>query len=223
MPEQDTHGGAVRLGDLLVAKALVTRAQLEEAIILQQSTMSNKRLGEVLLRMGYVTSRSLSDNLAELLNIPTINLQEADIPQSIIDSVRPDVAQIYRIVPVRIGEGFIEVATDEPNNLEKLDLLEKIFEGQVIPLVATKEDINEKLRLCYGAQSTSVKTMLSSISTASSMSTLSSMGTISGASALTGSSLGSMSSGSISSLSGASSLSGVDIDVVPTEKSRKAN
>ena len=61
-------------GQTLVEQEVITQPQLDEAIHKQQTTMSNRRLGEVLLRLGYITKRHISLGLAEQLGISTVKL-----------------------------------------------------------------------------------------------------------------------------------------------------
>jgi type II secretory ATPase GspE/PulE/Tfp pilus assembly ATPase PilB-like protein len=190
-------------GQTLVEQGVVTKQQLDEAIHKQQTTMSNRRLGEVLVRLGYITRRHISQGLADQLGIPTVSLAEIEIPKKIVDLVPLNVALIYRIVPVRKEGDALCVATADPTNIDVLDNLERLLEAPIKPLLCTPDDIRTALARYYGANESTVESMLSTMSSAS---TLSSLSTLSSASSVS----------SASSLSGFSSLSSVS-DASATE------
>jgi len=185
-------------GETLVEQQVITKQQLEEAIHKQQTSMSNRRLGEVLVRLGYITRRHISQGLAEQLGIPTVNLEETEIPRKIIDRVPLNVALIYRIVPVRTDNGALCVATADPTDIDTLDNLERLLETPIRPLLSTPDDIRGALAKYYGANESTVESMLSTMSSASTMSSLSTLSSLGSASSLSGfSSLSSVSDASI--------------------------
>lgn len=206
-------------GQTLVEQAVITQPQLDEAIHKQQTTMSNRRLGEVLLRLGYITKRHISLGLADQLGISTVNLTEIEIPRKIVDMVPLNVALIYRIVPVRKEGEALCVAMEDPTDVERLDNLERLLDGLIRPLLCTADDIREGLSKYYGATESTVESMLSTISSASTMSTMSSLSSLSSvSSAAADSSLsgfGSLSSVSDASLDFHESLTGDDADEGP--------
>jgi type II secretory ATPase GspE/PulE/Tfp pilus assembly ATPase PilB-like protein len=186
-------------GQTLVEQSVITQPQLDEAIHKQQTTMSNRRLGEVLLRLGYITKRHISLGLADQLDIPTINLGEIEIPRKVVDMVPLNVALIYRIVPVRMEGDALCVAMEDPTDVERLDNLERLLDVLVRPLLCTADDIRDALSKYYGATESTVESMLSTMSSASTMSTMSSLSSLSSVSSVSAD----------SSLSGFSSLSSV--------------
>jgi type II secretory ATPase GspE/PulE/Tfp pilus assembly ATPase PilB-like protein len=201
-------------GQTLVEQDVITQPQLDEAIHKQQTTMANRRLGEVLLRLGYITKRHISLGLAEQLGIPTVSLTEIEIPRKIVDMVPLNVALIYRIVPVRKEGEALCVAMEDPTDVERLDNLERLLDVIIRPLLCTADDIREGLSKYFGATESTVESMLSTISSASTMSTMSSLSSLSSVSSVSADSslsgFGSLSSVSDASLDFHESLVGGD-------------
>ncbi|NIM04834.1 MAG: hypothetical protein GTO55_02685 [Armatimonadetes bacterium] len=56
------------IGEILVEKELVTRAQLEEALVLQRR-QPGKKIGEVLVKLGYVDKKDVLRAHAEQLGM----------------------------------------------------------------------------------------------------------------------------------------------------------
>ncbi len=184
-------------GQRLVERGVISQKQLDEAIHKKQTSMGHRRLGEILVRLGYIGKQHIMEGLSDQLEIPIINLADREIPDRIRNLIEPNVATVYRVIPVSQENGTLTVATADPTNVNALDNLERLLELQVTPVIATEEDIANALGKYYGLQETTVESMLSTVSSASSMSTLSTMSNVSSmASSL--SSVGSMSASDIS-------------------------
>ena len=200
--------GIKLFGQLLIEKKLITEQQLDEAIHRKQTTMSHRRIGEILVRLGYLSKSHITEMLAEQLGLPIVRLSEREIPERIRSLVDGGVATLYRVVPVSEENGTIVLATADPTNVNNLDNLGRLLDRQIKPVVTTPDEISAALNKYYGLNESSVENMLSTVSSASSMSSLSTMSNVSSLS----SSLGSMGSLSASEIS-MSSIGADDLDV----------
>ncbi len=185
-------------GKQLLDKKLVTQKQLDEALERQRTSMGNRKLGDILVRLGYLSKSQIAELLSEQLGIPLINLAEREIPPRVRALMDGAIATLYRVVPVEERGTALVVATADPTNINTLDNLARLLDRPVEPVLATQEDISESLGRYYGHQRDTVESMLSSASSASSVSSLSSM---------------SGSAGSSSSLASFGSLSAEDLSI----------
>lgn len=203
------------LGRRLVDRGIINQEQLDEAIHKQQTNMSGRKLGEVLVRLGYISKSHIAEGLADQLGIPIVTLKNREIPDRIRTLVEPDIATLYRVIPIGEDHGRILLAMEDPNNLNKLDNLERLLGASIDPQLATKEDIRDALGKYYGMADQTVESMLSSVSSASSMSTLSTMSNLSSLD----SSMSSMSSMSASDMSFSSmSMDSIDYNDIKTDR-----
>ena len=196
-------------GQSLVDRKVINQEQLDEAVHRQQTGMKGKKLGEVLVRLGYISKSHISEGLAEQLGIPIIKLSEREIPEAIRARVDVRVAQLYRVIPVEFEYGVLRVATSDPTNMNNLDNLSRLLECSVEPVLASDEEIRGALAKYYGLADKTVESMLSTVSSASTMSTLSTMSNMSSLDSSMGS-LGSLSSQSMSMSS--MSMDSLDVD-----------
>jgi len=197
-------GGMELFGESLLRRGVISKKQLDEAIHKRETTMSNRKLGEILVRLGYISREHVTDTLAEQLGIVRVNLNETEIPEAVIECVDPQIATIYHVVPVRKEGDTLYVATADPTNIELFDDLRRLLGCPVEPLLSTAEHIRDALSKYYNVRESTVESMLSTMSSAS---TLSSLSTMSDMSSLSG--LSSLSN--ISNVS-ADSLSSLDLD-----------
>ncbi len=199
--------GYSMFGQSLLERGLITQVQLDEAIHRQQTTMPGKKLGDILVRLGYLSKSHIPDALATQLNIPIINLNEREIPERIRNLVDVQIAQLYRVIPIEEDGGVLRFATADPTNYNQMDNLGRLLERPIEPVLASEDDISQALNKYYGLKDATVETMLSTVSSASTMSTLSTMSNLSSLD----SSAGSL--GSLSSIDSMSSMSMDSIDV----------
>ena len=206
------QGGYTLFGKRLVERGIISQQQLDEAIHKQQTTMAHRKLGEILVRLGYISKSHITEGLADQLGIPIIKLSEREIPERIRSQVDGGIATLYRVIPVEERGKTLVVATADPTNINNLDNLSRLIDRPVEPVLAMPEDISFALNKYYGLQEATVETMLSTASSASTMSTLSSM-----------SNLGSL-DGSLSSMASMSasdiSMSSIGLDGLEEEKGK---
>ena len=207
-------------GQRLVERSIITQQQLNEAIHKQQTTMGHRKLGEILVRLGYISKSHITDQIADQLDIPIIRLATREIPERIRGLVEGNIATLYRVIPVAEEGETLVIATADPTNINNLDNLQRLLDRPVKPVLCTPEEIREALRAYYGLSETTVETMLSTVSSASTMSTLSTMSNLSSEDSSL-SSVSSMSASDISlksisvgnvELEGDASISGLDED-----------
>ncbi|HQE84425.1 MAG TPA: ATPase, T2SS/T4P/T4SS family [Candidatus Hydrogenedentes bacterium] len=203
-------------GQTLVEKGVISQKQLDEAIHKQQTTMGHRKLGEILVRLGYLSKSHITEGLAEQLGIPIVRLSDREIPERIRNLVEPNIATLYRIIPIGEAGDRLIIATADPTNFTALENVERLLERPVEPQLAPVEDIAEALSKYYGLNEHTVESMLTSVSSASTMSTLSTMSNVSSLD----SSMSSVSSMSASDISMSSiSVDATDFNVGPTDDS----
>jgi type II secretory ATPase GspE/PulE/Tfp pilus assembly ATPase PilB-like protein len=184
-------------GQRLVEKGIIKQQQLDEAIHKQQTTMAHRKIGEILVRLNYISKHHVTEGLADQLGIPIVKLADREIPERIRGLIDGSIATLYRVIPIEERGNTIVIATADPTNINNLDNLRRLLDRDVEPVLSTGEEISVALHKCYGLQDNTVETMLSSVSSASSMSTLSTMSNLSSLDSSM-SSLGSMSASDIS-------------------------
>ncbi len=86
---------SVRIGDLALAASLVTPAQLHEAR--EQQRKTGRRLGAVLVELGYLSEPQVTDLVAKQYGLPAVHdLDNAQVP------TRRAVARAPRALPVAL-------------------------------------------------------------------------------------------------------------------------
>lgn len=143
VPEEPGEGGprhtGVRLGDLLKQHDLVTEDQIVVALGRQKE--SGKRLGHLLVELGFVAERALAQVLAEQLDLEVVDLRHAELDPDLVATLPEKTARELHAIPVKKEGARIEVAVGDPLAPELQSKLIQALESPVRLVVAGVTDI----------------------------------------------------------------------------------
>jgi hypothetical protein len=144
---------AIRLGELLIKKNLLTQAQLEEA--LQAQVIFGGTLGTILIEMGLITENVLAETLANLLNLPCLKPNQLEnIPEHVINIISPELAEKHKVVPVSVNGKKLTLAMESPHDLKSIDEI-SFRTGYIIqPILALEVRLIFALEHYYGVKRT---------------------------------------------------------------------
>lgn len=115
-----------RLGDLLVQKGLLTRAQLRSA--LDEVVTSGDLLGRVLLRRGWIFEDELARTLAEQLGLPFLDLHQVGVQEAARELLPREIGLRLAVVPARVAaDGTVTVAVADPTEELGREALEELI------------------------------------------------------------------------------------------------
>src|SRR5512147_3133118 len=101
-----------KLGDLMKEAGLIDDFQLESALSHQRNW--GGKLGAILVELEFAKEEDVAKVIAEKLKTPYADLFNPEIPKSIIQLLKADVAKKYSVVPVRQEGGIVLVAMADP-------------------------------------------------------------------------------------------------------------
>ncbi len=136
-----------KIGDLLIEKGLITKAQLKECLQLQG--FSGKRLGEVLTEKGYVTEDQLIDTISERLSIPKISLASMVIDPNVLRHVSVEVARRYTLIPIFEIGNTLTIAMADPLNIIAIDEIKYQTGLNIKRAITTISEIKEAVEKYY--------------------------------------------------------------------------
>ncbi len=150
---------ALRIGDILVEKKIITQEDLDLAIKEHQNT--KEFLGQALVRLNMITEEKLLKVLAEQQGITFLDLKETKIDQKVIESVPAKFAWHYKIMPVRIDGNVLTVAISNPFDMWPIDDLETNLGYRVEIALAVSSDIADAVKKYYGVGADTIERILS--------------------------------------------------------------
>jgi Type II secretion system (T2SS), protein E, N-terminal domain len=140
---------ALRIGELLMQRGLLTQEQLAQA--LHGQAIFGGRLGTNLVEMGFVTEEQIAACLSQQLGLPCARPQwVAAIEREVIACMSRDMAERYRVIPLRKEGRDLHVGLADPQNLERVDELSFAMGCPLRPYVITEVTLNYALERYYG-------------------------------------------------------------------------
>jgi type IV pilus assembly protein PilB len=140
---------AVRIGDLLLKEKRITPAQLQEALNYQKT--NGGKLGLNLVKLGFVTDEEITSLLSKQYGVPSINLTQFEIDQSVIKLIPADTAHKYQIVPLSRSGATLTIAITDPTNVFAMDDIKFMTGYNVEPVVASETAVTEAIKRYYPA------------------------------------------------------------------------
>lgn len=136
-----------RLGDCLLEASLITFDHLK--IALDEQKRLRKRLGETLLALKIISESHLARGLSAQLGYPFLDLKMTTIDPDGVMAVSESLARRHLAMPVALKSRSLTVAMADPLDYEAVRDLGFSTGLQVIPAVATPQDVLEAIERHY--------------------------------------------------------------------------
>lgn len=132
------------IGEMLIEKGTVSAEQVEEALACSRS--EGIRLGEALLRLGYVTQDALNYALGEQYGMRPMELHPSMLDERLVRRFPLDLLERHLMIPlIEMGNEVVVVVSD-PNKTEGLEEMKRLVPGvALLPQLADEDQIRRCL------------------------------------------------------------------------------
>jgi type IV pilus assembly protein PilB len=128
-----------KLGDILIAKGLLTEERITEAIEIQKR--SSRRLGQIFIDKGWVPEQEVLLALGEQLSVPYVRLRSGIYDPDIVALINKSTANRLKVLPLQKVRGVLTLATVDPQAIPAFDEIEQKTGCRVHPILARHEEI----------------------------------------------------------------------------------
>ena len=133
-------GGSRFISDVIVEMGFLPRERVDVAV--EEGKASGRSPEQVLLETGAITGDQLARAVAQRFGLHHIDLSIYKTDVSALNSITPQAARRLNAVPVGVDENEqLLVAMSDPSNVLALDDLKLMTGNEVIPVVASPDDI----------------------------------------------------------------------------------
>lgn len=140
---------ALKVGDMLLRAGMISQEQLDRALKEQQT--SGQRLGSVLVKMEVISEDEIVSFLSKQFNVPSINLNDYKIDETVLKLVPSHIAQKYGLMPLsRLGRA-LTVAMVNPNDVLAMEDIKFSTGFEVHPVIASEAAIWTAIDKYYGS------------------------------------------------------------------------
>lgn len=138
-----------KLGTILMQTAFVTREQLDEAVRLQNETRQG-RIGEWLLRLGFVEEHQVTAALAQQFGLPLINLGDSDANADAVRMIPGKVAKCSGLIPVGFDDSqTLRVVVSGPVNFNSQEAIRRMVRKGIVAYMSDQSAIDRLLERTY--------------------------------------------------------------------------
>lgn len=125
----------------------ITEQQLIEALKVQKN--EGGKLGEVIVKMGFITEKGILDALSDQFGIPKINLDQTEIDESVIGLIPLNTIRRFHIMPVRRTNNTLTIAISDPTKAFDLKEIKFATNLDIEPLLASESAIERAIETHY--------------------------------------------------------------------------
>ena len=142
-----------KLGEILLDRGALSAIQLQEALE-QQHASEGRRLGELVVDLGYATDEMVAHGLADQFQLQYVDPMETAIDRDVMFLVPRTQAVKQKVLALRrTPEGVILVAMVNPQDLSLLNELQFQLKGTVRPVITAPSRIKLAIDRNYGLES----------------------------------------------------------------------
>ena len=139
----------IRIGDYLVEEGHITQEQLQQVLQKQHESTEQKRFGEVLIELGFMSDVKFAQALAGKLRVPYVDLNSVEVDGEIARLVPQDLAEKNCVIAINKTGRRLTVATDDPVNFNILEDIKVKTGFDTIPVLATRSAIKKAIGKAY--------------------------------------------------------------------------
>lgn len=145
MPATTAIAAKKQLGQILLARGVLTQEQLDAAIEEQRAHRHRKLLGEILVELGTCSEDQVLEALAEAYSVPYAKLTPRLVDPKVIELLTRDFLEKHNVLPLFRVHGVLTVAMSEPANVFMIEEISRITGCQVQVVAVSGADIQATL------------------------------------------------------------------------------
>jgi type IV pilus assembly protein PilB len=149
---------ARQVADIFVEQRVLTPSQAED--VLQETQLNGKTIEQALIDSGLLDRRGFYQVIAEALGTDLVDLTKDNIAPEILRLVPAGLARLHRALPVALSDHTLSVALVDPLDLRAAEDLRFALGKDVHVVVAPAEQVEDRIKRYYGAESSSMEDIL---------------------------------------------------------------
>ncbi len=148
MHQEDSMQRGASLGDILLEKGFITKAQLDDAKRWQK-THPNEKISAILLSRGIITEDTMLSAMAERFNTSYVNTELVVRRPEILKNVPEQIVKKHTIMPLDIKNSQIIIATHDPHDIGAFEDMKMVTKMDVGFILAPQRIIESAIEKYY--------------------------------------------------------------------------
>jgi len=136
-----------KFGELLFHKGILSKAQLLEVFNFKKH--NNEELTQIIINKGFAEEEDVIDCLAEVLNIPFVQLHDYAVDPTVLEIVPKELSIKHKVFPVFKIENSLTIAMVNPGDVQVIDRLHRETGYEIEPAVSLERDVMKAIETYY--------------------------------------------------------------------------
>ncbi|MEK6646257.1 MAG: ATPase, T2SS/T4P/T4SS family [Candidatus Firestonebacteria bacterium] len=148
MAETTNKSKHATLGEILKESHKINQMQLDK--VLAEQKVSGKKIGHILLDLGYIKEEDLLDALGKQLDVETVNLNETLIDPDVVKMMPEDACRRYQALAIAYENNVLTVAMIDPLNYSAINDIKFITNKEIKALLASSKAVERAIVQYFG-------------------------------------------------------------------------
>jgi len=137
-----------KLKEILIKEGLITAQNFDKLLI--EAERMGQNMTDLLISQGIITSDYFYNLIAQYFSIEKADLASRSIEENILRLLSEELARQKRVIVfAKEPDATLDVAMEDPSDLETIEFLKKHLKAKIKPFLTTPEDLNRGFSL-YG-------------------------------------------------------------------------
>jgi len=123
---------------------IITEQQLSKALQVQEQKKQagqKPMLGQTLIELGFCTEEHIAQAMAQKSGYQFLSINDTGIDLNCANLITPEIAAKYKLIPIGIKNGKLQVAMHNPNDIIAIDDIQLLTGYEVEPIVVPDKEL----------------------------------------------------------------------------------
>ncbi len=156
-----------QVAELFVEQQVLQPSQAED--VLNEANLNGKTIVQAMVDSGFVDESGFYRTIAEALGAEYVDLGDKEIAPAILKLIPSGLARLHRALPIGLSGNTLRVALADPLDPRAAEDLRFALGKDIDVVVAPTEQIDNRIKEYYGADTTSMEEVLKQLGEAGEM------------------------------------------------------
>src|SRR5205807_4659420 len=156
-----------QVAELFVEQHVLQPSQAED--VLTEATLNGKTIVQAMVDSGFIDEPGFYHTIAAALGTEYVDLSDKEIPPAILKLIPSGLARLHRALPIGLSGNTLRIALGDPLDPRAAEDLRFALGKDVEVIVAPTDQIDNRIKEHYGADTTSMEEVLKQLGEAGDM------------------------------------------------------
>src|SRR6185369_13407399 len=137
----------IRIGELFISQGVITEKQLQ--IALDHQKITGDILGDLLIKLGFVTAQEFARAIAIQTGIGYFDLSESQPDEDALRMIPKDVSQKAGMIPLSVHDGQLSIGITNPSNIVAVDTVTRLTGKPPVVYIIDNDQYQDTLEKAY--------------------------------------------------------------------------